>query len=101
MTVSETSAIRIDGKVAIITGAGRGQGAATAALFVAAGATVFATDIDEAEGEAAAKEAGGDVPAPRRIERGRPGLRSSSTSSARRDASTCWSTTPASSTGSR
>jgi 3alpha(or 20beta)-hydroxysteroid dehydrogenase len=55
---STTSSIRIDGKVAIVTGAGRGQGAATAALFVAAGATVFATDIDETEGETAAKEAG-------------------------------------------
>jgi 3alpha(or 20beta)-hydroxysteroid dehydrogenase len=59
VSVSETSAIRIDGKVAIITGAGRGQGAATAALFAAAGATVFLTDIDQAEGEAAAKDAGG------------------------------------------
>jgi 3alpha(or 20beta)-hydroxysteroid dehydrogenase len=59
MTVSGTSSIRIDGKVAIITGAGRGQGAATAALFVSAGATVFLTDIDEAEGNIAAKEAGG------------------------------------------
>jgi 3alpha(or 20beta)-hydroxysteroid dehydrogenase len=58
VTISETSAIRIDGKVAIITGAGRGQGAATAALFAAAGATVFCTDIDEAEGELAAKQAG-------------------------------------------
>jgi 3alpha(or 20beta)-hydroxysteroid dehydrogenase len=53
------SNIRIDGKVAIITGAGRGQGAATAALFAAAGATVFLTDVDEAEGAVAAKEAGG------------------------------------------
>jgi 3alpha(or 20beta)-hydroxysteroid dehydrogenase len=57
--VSKNSQIRIDGKVAIITGAGRGQGAATAALFASAGATVFLTDIDEAEGEAAAKESGG------------------------------------------
>jgi len=57
--VSERSDIRIDGKVAIITGAGRGQGAATAALFAAAGATVFLTDIDEAEGQVAAKDAGG------------------------------------------
>jgi 3alpha(or 20beta)-hydroxysteroid dehydrogenase len=54
-----TSNIRIDGKVAIITGAGRGQGAATAALFAAAGATVYLTDIDEAEGAVAAKESGG------------------------------------------
>jgi 3alpha(or 20beta)-hydroxysteroid dehydrogenase len=57
--VSKHSQIRIDGKVAIITGAGRGQGAATAALFATAGATVFLTDIDEAEGEAVAKECNG------------------------------------------
>jgi 3alpha(or 20beta)-hydroxysteroid dehydrogenase len=36
---------RIDGKVAIITGAARGQGAATAQLFAEAGAVVYATDI--------------------------------------------------------
>ncbi|HEX7094274.1 MAG TPA: SDR family oxidoreductase [Acidimicrobiales bacterium] len=51
--------IRIDGKVAIITGAARGQGAATARLFTEAGATVYLTDVDDAEGEAAAKEAQG------------------------------------------
>lgn len=53
------SNIRIDGKVAIVTGAGRGQGAATAALLTAAGATVYLTDVDRAEGEAAAVAAGG------------------------------------------
>jgi 3alpha(or 20beta)-hydroxysteroid dehydrogenase len=59
MSVSNTSAIRIDGKVAIVTGAGRGQGAATAKLFASAGAEVFLTDVDDAEGEAVAKECGG------------------------------------------
>jgi 3alpha(or 20beta)-hydroxysteroid dehydrogenase len=50
---------RIDGRVAIITGGARGQGAATAKLFVERGAIVYLTDIDDAEGEAAAKESGG------------------------------------------
>src|SRR5690606_18296767 len=51
--------IRIDGKVAIITGAARGQGAATARLFSEAGATVYLTDVDDTEGDAAAKAANG------------------------------------------
>jgi 3alpha(or 20beta)-hydroxysteroid dehydrogenase len=51
--------IRIDGKVAIITGGARGQGAATARLFTQAGAIVYLTDVDDAEGETAAKDAGG------------------------------------------
>ncbi len=50
--------IRIDGKVAIITGGSRGQGAATAGVFVAAGATVYITDVDDAEGEAVASSCG-------------------------------------------
>jgi 3alpha(or 20beta)-hydroxysteroid dehydrogenase len=52
--MEQGSAIRLDGKVAIITGAARGQGEATAGLFVAAGAAVYGTDVDVAEGEAAA-----------------------------------------------
>ena len=38
----------LSGKVAVITGAARGQGAAEVALFVAEGCRVAATDIDEA-----------------------------------------------------
>jgi 3alpha(or 20beta)-hydroxysteroid dehydrogenase len=50
---------RLDGKVAIVTGGGRGQGAEEARLFAAEGATVVATDVLTAEGEAlAAAEAG-------------------------------------------
>jgi 3alpha(or 20beta)-hydroxysteroid dehydrogenase len=52
-----SSAIRIDGKVAIVTGAGRGQGAATIALLRSAGAAVYGTDIDAEVGEAAAAAA--------------------------------------------
>jgi 3alpha(or 20beta)-hydroxysteroid dehydrogenase len=58
-SISPASAIRIDGKVAVVTGGARGQGAATAALFAQAGATVFLTDVDDAEGEVVAKESGG------------------------------------------
>ena len=50
---------RLDGKVAIITGAARGQGAAEAALFAAEGATVVLTDVLREEGEATAAACGG------------------------------------------
>jgi 3alpha(or 20beta)-hydroxysteroid dehydrogenase len=52
---------RLDGKVAIITGAARGQGAAEARLFAAEGAKVVVTDVLDAEGEALAKELGDAV----------------------------------------
>jgi 3alpha(or 20beta)-hydroxysteroid dehydrogenase len=45
--------IRIDGKVVLITGAARGQGAATVKLFAQAGATVYGTDVDAGPGEQA------------------------------------------------
>jgi len=47
---------RLDGKVAIITGAGSGQGAAEARLFAQLGATVVVTDRDEDGGRAVAAE---------------------------------------------
>jgi 3alpha(or 20beta)-hydroxysteroid dehydrogenase len=43
---------RLDGKVAIITGGARGQGAATGRLFAESGARVFLTDIDQPEAPA-------------------------------------------------
>ncbi len=52
----------IDGKVAILTGAGRGIGAATAKLFGAEGAAVVVSDLDPAPAEEAAaaiRNAGG------------------------------------------
>ncbi|MFJ9407074.1 glucose 1-dehydrogenase [Streptomyces sp. NPDC101393] len=49
---------RLDGKVAVITGAGRGQGAAEARLFVASGARVVIGDVRTEEGRAVAAELG-------------------------------------------
>jgi len=48
----------LEGKVAIVTGAGRGMGAATARLFAASGAKVVVSDVDDATGEAVAAEIG-------------------------------------------
>jgi 3(or 17)beta-hydroxysteroid dehydrogenase len=49
---------RLKGKVAIITGAAKGLGAADARLFVAEGARVILTDVDDAAGSALAAELG-------------------------------------------
>jgi 3alpha(or 20beta)-hydroxysteroid dehydrogenase len=49
---------RLDGKVALITGAARGQGAAEARLFVAEGAQVMLGDVLDDDGEIVAKELG-------------------------------------------
>lgn len=49
---------RLEKKTALITGAARGIGEAIARAFVAEGATVWATDIDEASGRTAAATIG-------------------------------------------
>lgn len=49
---------RLDGKVAIVTGAARGQGEATARLFAQEGARVVLTDRLEPEGQAVAGSIG-------------------------------------------
>ncbi|WP_330334974.1 glucose 1-dehydrogenase [Streptomyces sp. NBC_00536] len=51
--------IALDGKVVVITGAGRGQGAAEARLCAEAGARVVVTDIREDEGREVAASLGG------------------------------------------
>ena len=51
---------RLEGKLAVVTGAARGIGRAIAERFVAEGARVLLTDIDEPEGQAAAKALGAD-----------------------------------------
>jgi 3alpha(or 20beta)-hydroxysteroid dehydrogenase len=50
---------RLDGKVAIITGAARGQGAAEARLFAAEGAKVVLTDVLDDDGRKTAAGCGG------------------------------------------
>jgi NAD(P)-dependent dehydrogenase (short-subunit alcohol dehydrogenase family) len=50
---------RLEGRVAVITGAGSGIGLATARRFAAEGAKVVCVDLDEARGKAAAEEVGG------------------------------------------
>jgi len=49
---------KLDGKIAIVTGAGQGIGRAIAGKFAAEGATVVVTDLDEA----AATQAAADLP---------------------------------------
>ncbi|MFN3472521.1 MAG: SDR family NAD(P)-dependent oxidoreductase [Blastomonas sp.] len=49
---------RLEGRIAIITGASRGQGEATARLFAEAGARVVLADVSEPEGSAVAASIG-------------------------------------------
>jgi 3alpha(or 20beta)-hydroxysteroid dehydrogenase len=49
---------RLDGRVAIVTGGARGQGAEEVRLFIAEGAVVVATDVLTEPGEALAAETG-------------------------------------------
>jgi 3alpha(or 20beta)-hydroxysteroid dehydrogenase len=50
---------RLEGKVALITGGARGQGAAEAALFASEGAQVIVTDMLDEEGAKTADRVGG------------------------------------------
>lgn len=52
---------RLEGKVAIITGAARGQGECEARLFAEEGARVVLGDVLDAEGEAVAKDIGANA----------------------------------------
>ena len=50
--------MRIDGKVALVTGGASGLGNATARMFADAGASVVIADLESSNGETAAKELG-------------------------------------------
>lgn len=52
---------RLDGKIALITGGARGQGASEAELFAAAGATVIITDVLDDDGKDTAERLGDAV----------------------------------------
>ena len=56
MNSRKESSVRLTGKSAIVTGAGRGIGRATALLFAREGADVLVPDLDRAGSEAVAKE---------------------------------------------
>ena len=52
---------RLDGKVAVVTGAASGIGAATAKTYVEQGARVVLGDIQDQAGEALAESLGGSA----------------------------------------
>ncbi|WP_298469077.1 SDR family NAD(P)-dependent oxidoreductase [uncultured Erythrobacter sp.] len=53
--------MRFSGKVAVVTGAASGIGAASARLLASEGAIVFASDIDDEGGQKLASESDGDI----------------------------------------
>ena len=82
---------RLAGKVALITGAARGQGAAEARLFAAEGATVFVTDVLDDVGERLVNDIGPAAHTRISTSRARPSGRRWSTSCANvPGTSTCW-----------
>ncbi len=60
ISTEDRVALRLTGRVAVVTGAGSGIGLATVRRLAADGATVVAVDVDAVTGTAAAQEVGGD-----------------------------------------
>ena len=89
---------KLDGKVALITGAGGGIGSAMARLFAREGAEVVLADVAADAAEAVARGIGGRARAVG-LRRRRRGRRCEAAVAASRPRSTCWSTTRASSMG--
>jgi 3-oxoacyl-[acyl-carrier protein] reductase len=58
MTDLASDALRLDGRIALVTGAGRGLGAVTAARLAAQGARVVVADVDAASAAAVASSIG-------------------------------------------
>jgi NAD(P)-dependent dehydrogenase (short-subunit alcohol dehydrogenase family) len=87
---------RLDGKVALISGASRGQGAAEARLFVAEGAQVMLGDVLDDDGKSVAKGLGERAAYRHHDSRARTtGARSWKRQSRSSVGWMCWSTTPA------
>ena len=92
---------RLEGRIALVTGAGSGIGRAIAHVFAGEGAHVYVTDINGPAAETVAAEivgagGSGDGHHGRRLARaGRDGDVSSAWRR-RMAGSTCWSTTPVS-----
>ena len=66
-TANSTALFRLDGEVAIVTGAGAGLGHAIAALLADAGASVVAADMDAELAQRTAAIIAGSKPGPRSI----------------------------------
>ena len=91
--------MRLENKVALITGAASGMGASMARIFAGEGAKVVVADVLEAEGKAGRRrhhqgQWRGDVPPARREQRGRSGRRRSTPRSPPTAGSTSSSTMP-------